>query len=322
MFFRMGWGDSRVVVWVVFPGHGAGPPRRGRVDLHREAADLESAGGQGFQVVQFLQVAVADVTADPVPFPDDRRIALARIAFRGVGEGRVPTPGVGAGQPHAVVEEIAGGLAAHAAAGVHVVRVTVAGTGGGVDHDDLERAQPVADAVQFGGDVVGGDHVAVGEVPEVEFDRRLQTPLQRDPVDRGSGTAAVHDRGIVVGGVEMGAVVGGQVQAFDRPALPVGQVPRGGAGEEGEQVGGGVGVGVVFDLGKQAGRVGGDAGPQRYREVDESAHGEPCRGQRARAARLVSRVRVSTSRPSTAQAVPHNPGAACQPVAVISWPQT
>src|SRR5262249_14368965 len=50
-------------------GDGAGPTGRGRVNLHREATDREALGGKLFEIVQFLDVAVADLAAGAVAFP-------------------------------------------------------------------------------------------------------------------------------------------------------------------------------------------------------------------------------------------------------------
>ena len=64
---------------------------------------------------------------------------------------------------------------------------------------------------------------------------------------------------VVVGRVEVGAVVGGQLDVLDGPAFPVGQVVDPRAGEELQQVTAGMCVVQVVDLGQMAGWVGGNA---------------------------------------------------------------
>lgn len=84
--------------------HRAGPSRRRRVNLDREAGHFETTGRQRLQVVQFLDVAVADGAPGAMALPDDRRIVVAGVAGSGVGERRIPTPGVRAGQSHPALQ--------------------------------------------------------------------------------------------------------------------------------------------------------------------------------------------------------------------------
>ena len=65
----------------------------------REAGDGEAVAGQRFEIVQLLEMAVADVAARLVAFPDDRGIAVLGPLLRCEIERRIPAPGVGAGQP-------------------------------------------------------------------------------------------------------------------------------------------------------------------------------------------------------------------------------
>ena len=57
------------------------------------------------------------------------------------------------------------------------------GARAGIDHDDFERRKPVADALEFGLDIAGGGHIAVGKVTEVQLDAGVQAPFQRHLVD-------------------------------------------------------------------------------------------------------------------------------------------
>jgi hypothetical protein len=81
----------------------------------------------------------------------------------------------------------------------------------------------VADALELGLDILCGRDIAIGKIPEVELDRRIKAPFQRDFVDGGGALAAVHGRGEVVRRVEMGAAMSRQLDPLDRPAFAVGQ---------------------------------------------------------------------------------------------------
>src|SRR5579872_4216994 len=81
--------------------HGARPAGRGALDLHRETDDREAGRGQSLQVVQLLEMAIADMAAGFVPFPDQRRVLRLGEFLGRVDERRVPAPSVGAGQAHA-----------------------------------------------------------------------------------------------------------------------------------------------------------------------------------------------------------------------------
>src|SRR5690348_9617922 len=76
---------------------GARPTGGRAADLNGKAADRESRHRQRLEVVQLLEVAVADLAAGLVAFPDQAGIAGLAEFFLGVHEGRVPAPGVGAG---------------------------------------------------------------------------------------------------------------------------------------------------------------------------------------------------------------------------------
>src|SRR5262245_28793509 len=78
-------------------GDGAGEARRGALDLEGEARDREPGRRKCVQIGELLDVAVADLHAGAVAFPDDRGIAALGEAARGVEEGRIPAPGIRAG---------------------------------------------------------------------------------------------------------------------------------------------------------------------------------------------------------------------------------
>ena len=83
-----------------------------------------------------------------VALPDDRRIVGLGEAPGGVDERRVPAPAVGSGYSHALLQEVKRRLGAHAAARGDIVRASVFRAGSGVDEDDVERFQRMADALR------------------------------------------------------------------------------------------------------------------------------------------------------------------------------
>jgi hypothetical protein len=48
---------------------------------------------------------------------------------------------------------------------------------------NLERRQRMADAFEFGFDILGGRNIAVGQMPKVQLDAGLQAPFQRHFID-------------------------------------------------------------------------------------------------------------------------------------------
>src|SRR5260370_1269343 len=95
---------------------GAGPAGGSAVDLDREADDLEPVGRQLIELVEFFQMRIADLAAGAMAFPDQRGVAARVDPGAGVGERRVPAPGIGADQAHALAQQPQRRLAAHAAA--------------------------------------------------------------------------------------------------------------------------------------------------------------------------------------------------------------
>src|ERR1700675_4595442 len=94
-----------------------GPARGCALDLDRETRHGESGRGQLLEIVQLFDVAIADVAARLVAFPDQAGILGFGVFLRGIDERRVPAPAVDAGQPHAALQEIHRRLITHAAAG-------------------------------------------------------------------------------------------------------------------------------------------------------------------------------------------------------------
>ena len=126
----------------------------------------------------------------------------------------------------------------------------------------------------LGLDVVGGNDVTIGEMPEIQFHPRLETPFKGNLVngDRGSTSgdeSTVHRRMVVVGRIEMGTVVRRQHHPLDRPAFAIGQIVGGHARKECGHLGRGLAVAEILDFRDHARRVRGDAGFERDGEVDD-----------------------------------------------------
>src|SRR6202171_5225295 len=86
--------------------HAARPARRRRFDLDRKAAHLEAEWRQLVEIGELLHVAIADLAAGFVAFPDDAGVAGFEEALVGERERRVPAPAVDAGDTHALAEQI------------------------------------------------------------------------------------------------------------------------------------------------------------------------------------------------------------------------
>src|SRR5882757_11063431 len=81
--------------------HRAGPACRGTLDLHRKTRHHEAGRRQLLEIMQLFDMAIADVAAGLVAFPNHAGIPGLGIFLRGVDERRVPAPAVDAGQPDA-----------------------------------------------------------------------------------------------------------------------------------------------------------------------------------------------------------------------------
>src|SRR6185437_4823856 len=62
------------------------PPSRSAAYLYGEAAHHEAGRGNCLQVVQFFDMAIADIAAGPVSLPDERCIVCLRIFFQRMDE--------------------------------------------------------------------------------------------------------------------------------------------------------------------------------------------------------------------------------------------
>jgi len=227
--------------------------------------------GSASRLCSFSIMAVADLAAGLVPFPDQAGVVGGEISFLGMDERRVPAPAVDAGDADATLEQVQGSLAAHAATLGDVIGAAISRAGTGVQQDDVEGRQRVPDARELGFDVARGRDVAVGEMAEVELDAGCETPLQRHLVDGDGAFSVVHRGGEMPGGVEVRGAVGRELDPFDRPAFIIGQVFLLQSGEELDDVGRRLPVGEIVDLGSIARRIGGDVVLQRHRDVDQLA---------------------------------------------------
>jgi hypothetical protein len=189
-------------------GDGPCPTSRRALDLRWKAAHGKAGRGQGFEVVQLLDVTIADVTTRLVALPDDGGVVGRGVALGCMNEWRVPAPAVGARYAHSLLEQVERCLGPHAAARGDIVRLAVFHPGAGVDDHDLEWLQRMADAAELRFDIGGRGDIAVSEMAKVELDPGLETPVERNFVDRPGALALVHRWMIVPGRVEMRAVVG------------------------------------------------------------------------------------------------------------------
>src|ERR1700731_4402036 len=84
----------------------------------------------------------------------------------------------------------------------------------------------MSDALEFSLDILSGHDIAVGKMPEVEFDAGLETPFERHFLDGPGALTAVHGRMVVIGRVQVSAVMGRELHRLHRPALTVRQILR------------------------------------------------------------------------------------------------
>jgi hypothetical protein len=61
-------------------------------------------------------------------------------------------------------------------------------------------------------------------MPEIQFHSRLEAPFQRDFVDRDGALATIHGGSVVVRRVQVGAVMGDELDRFNGPGFSVGRV--------------------------------------------------------------------------------------------------
>jgi len=216
--------------------HGPGPAGGGGPHLHREAGHTEAVRRQRLQIVQLLQVAIADLPTGPVSLPDQSGIPGLPMPFRRVHEGGIPAPSIRACQFHSGLQQVQRGFATHSAAGIDVIILAIAAASARVDHYNLQRLQLMADTPEFGVHVAGGDDVSVGKVAEVQFYAGLEASLQRHLIDRDRTFAVVHGGREMIRRIEVGAVMSGHLHGFNGPPLSIGQFLSGQSRENAEQL--------------------------------------------------------------------------------------
>src|SRR5260221_271205 len=86
--------SSSLIILSIEDRDGARPAGRGLADFHGKARDGEAAGRQRFEIVQFLQMTIADIPPRLVILPDQALVAGRLDALAGEAEGRVPAPRV------------------------------------------------------------------------------------------------------------------------------------------------------------------------------------------------------------------------------------
>src|SRR3982074_997626 len=85
---------------------GAGPAGGTAGHLDRKAAHHETLRRQRFEIVQLLDMAIADLAAGLVALPDQAGVVGGEIFLPGVYERGVPAPAVCTGDAHAALEQM------------------------------------------------------------------------------------------------------------------------------------------------------------------------------------------------------------------------
>ncbi|MNM86395.1 hypothetical protein D3C81_985460 [compost metagenome] len=205
-----------------------------------------------------------------MPFPNNRGIAVGCKTFTGVFERCVPTPGIGAYDPHPALKQIQSGFTANSDAGIEVTRLTKYRPGTGIDQHDIQRLQLMANSRQLGFDLVGGHHMTVRHVPKVQLHPRLQAPIQRQLIDAKGRLTAIGGRGVMPGCIHVRAAVGGDVQSFGGPGFVARHLFELQAGEHRCHFRPALLVIHVIDLRQQRWRIGVGVVVEGDREVDEA----------------------------------------------------
>src|SRR5262249_24110848 len=160
-------------------------------------------------------MAIADLSSGAMAFPDERSVPCLDIFPHRVDERCVPAPSVGPGHAYAAFQQVKCCLASHAAALGDIIRTAVSGAGARVYNDNLERRKRVADALEFGFNILCGCDIAVGKMPEVELHSWLEAPVERHLVDGDRALAVVHRLSEMPRRVEVGRAMCRQTNPFD-----------------------------------------------------------------------------------------------------------
>src|SRR4029450_1507558 len=221
--------------------------------------------------MQLFDMAIADIAAGAMALPDQRSIARLGILFHCVDERCVPAPTIDSGHAHAALKQIKRRFTSHAAAFGNIVGLAVGGAGARVYQHDLERRERMADALEFGLDVLCRCDIAIREVPEVEFHRGLEAPFERHLIDSDGPLPTIHGRGEMPRRIEMRRAVGRQSDPFDSPTFAVRQIflfqPR----KEFQNIGCRRLMIEIVDLRPITGRIGRDVVFKWNRNVDSLA---------------------------------------------------
>ena len=94
-------------------------------------------------------MAIPDITARFVTFPDQSGVTRLLEALFRVHERRIPTPPVRSGHSDTPFQQVHGGPVSHAAARTHVVGAAVARAGTRIDEHNFERNEFMANSGEF-----------------------------------------------------------------------------------------------------------------------------------------------------------------------------
>src|SRR5689334_16470181 len=139
--------------------NGAGPAGRAAFHFVGEASDGEAMRRKLFEIAQLFHMTIRNLATGFVTLPDDRGVVGFQPTLADMRKRRVPAPGVDAGDAHAARRQIKRRLAPHAAAGGEIFVTADAARSPRIDQNDVERFQLMADALEFGFDLGGGDHM-------------------------------------------------------------------------------------------------------------------------------------------------------------------
>ena len=106
----------------------------------------------------------------------------------------------------------------------------------------------MADAFELGFDLGGGDDMTVRDFAEIELDAGAEKPVERHLIDRHHRLAVDRLRLKMNRRIHMGAVMRGERNFFDCPALAFRQILAAQTGKQLDERRRGLGVGAVGDF--------------------------------------------------------------------------
>lgn len=178
--------------------------------------------------MQLFKMTIANVAPCLVPLPDNACVAGFGVSLGRLIKGRVPTSRIRVRYLDSALQQKHGGPVAHSTAFTGEVVLPVGSPGSNVHHDNFEWQRLMLDSGQFCPHIGRRHHMAVGKMPEVQYDTWLKAPLQRDCINRYRSLFTpgllIHGGMKVIRRIKVRAVMRTQLHKLDRPALPIGQL--------------------------------------------------------------------------------------------------